>query len=90
VFDLLPDTILKCARCRQFRERSGVFYYEDTTTGKLLSLRTKDEAEARTLFIRVVNVRLVERKQRRSKRGRAGGDLVFSLCNAKPTSAGLV
>ena len=30
--------------------RSGVFYYEDTTTGKQLSLRTKDEAEARTLL----------------------------------------
>jgi hypothetical protein len=29
--------------------RAGVFYYEDTTTGKQLSLRTKDEAEARTL-----------------------------------------
>jgi hypothetical protein len=30
--------------------RSGVFYYEDTTTGQQLSLRTKDEAEARTLL----------------------------------------
>jgi integrase len=30
--------------------RSGVFYHEDTTTGKQLSLRTKDEAEARTLL----------------------------------------
>jgi integrase len=30
--------------------RSGVFYYEDTTTGKQLSLRTKDEAEAITLL----------------------------------------
>jgi hypothetical protein len=30
--------------------RSGVFYYEDTTTGKQLSLRTKDEVEARTLL----------------------------------------
>ena len=30
--------------------RAGVFYYEDTTTGKQLSLRTKDEAEARTLL----------------------------------------
>jgi hypothetical protein len=27
--------------------RACVFYYEDTTTGKQLSLRTKDEAEAR-------------------------------------------
>jgi integrase len=30
--------------------RAGVFYYEDTTTGKQLSLRTKDEAEAHTLL----------------------------------------
>jgi hypothetical protein len=30
--------------------RAGLFYYEDTTTGKQLSLRTKDEAEARTLL----------------------------------------
>ena len=30
--------------------RSGVFYYEDTTTGKQLSLHTKDEAEADTLY----------------------------------------
>ena len=30
--------------------RAGVFYYEDTTTGKQLSLRTKDEAEAITLL----------------------------------------
>ena len=30
--------------------RSGVFYHEDTTTGKQLSLRIKDEAEARTLL----------------------------------------
>ena len=30
--------------------RAGVFYYEDTTTGKQLSLRTKDEAEAKTLL----------------------------------------
>ena len=30
--------------------RSGVFYYEDTTTGKQLSLRTKDEAEAKNLL----------------------------------------
>ena len=30
--------------------RSGVFYCEDTTTGKQLSLRTEDEAEARTLL----------------------------------------
>jgi integrase len=30
--------------------RSGVFYYEDTSTGKQLSLRTKDEAEAHTLL----------------------------------------
>jgi integrase len=30
--------------------RSGVFYYEDTTTGKQLSLRTKDEAEAKILL----------------------------------------
>jgi integrase len=30
--------------------RAGVFYYEDTTTGKQLSLRTKDEAEALTLL----------------------------------------
>ena len=30
--------------------RAGVFYYEDTTTGKQLSLRTKNEAEASTLL----------------------------------------
>ena len=30
--------------------RAGVFYYEDTTTGQQLSLRTKDEAEALTLL----------------------------------------
>ena len=30
--------------------RSGVFYYEDTMTGKQLSLRTKDEAEANILL----------------------------------------
>jgi hypothetical protein len=30
--------------------RAGVFYYEDTTTGKQLSLRTKDEGEANTLL----------------------------------------
>ena len=30
--------------------RAGVFYYEDTTTGKQISLRTKDEAEAKTLL----------------------------------------
>jgi len=30
--------------------RAGVFYYEDTTTKKQLSLRTKDEREALTLL----------------------------------------
>ena len=30
--------------------RAGVFYYEDTTTGKQLSLRTKIESEAQTLL----------------------------------------
>jgi integrase len=30
--------------------RAGVYYCEDTTTGKQLSLRTKDEAEAQTLL----------------------------------------
>src|ERR1017187_2814853 len=30
--------------------RAGVFYYEDTTTGKQLSLRTKDEGEAKILL----------------------------------------
>jgi len=30
--------------------RVGVFYYEDTVTGKQLSLKTRDEAEARTLL----------------------------------------
>jgi hypothetical protein len=30
--------------------RAGVFYCEDTTTGKQLSLRTKDEGEANTLL----------------------------------------
>ena len=30
--------------------RAGVFYSEDTTTGKQISLRTKDEAEALTLL----------------------------------------
>ena len=29
-------------------KRSGVYYAEDTTTGKQSSLRTKDEAEALT------------------------------------------
>ena len=36
-------------RYRLFR-RAGVFYYEDTATGKQLSLRTKEEAKARTLL----------------------------------------
>jgi hypothetical protein len=31
-------------------KRSGVFYSEDTTTGKQHSLRTKDEAQALTLL----------------------------------------
>jgi integrase len=31
--------------------RAGVFYAEDTTTGKQLSLRTKEEAEAKTLIL---------------------------------------
>src|ERR1700677_1381196 len=31
-------------------KRAGVFYSEDTTTGKQHSLRTKDEAEALTLL----------------------------------------
>ena len=30
--------------------RAGVYYSEDTTTGKQHSLRTKDEAEALTLL----------------------------------------
>jgi hypothetical protein len=30
--------------------RAGVFYTEDTATGKQTSLRTKDETEARTLL----------------------------------------
>src|SRR5512135_589519 len=30
--------------------RNGVFYSEDTTTGKQISLRTKDPAEAKTLL----------------------------------------
>jgi hypothetical protein len=30
--------------------RAGVYYCEDTTTGKQLSLRTKDEGEAKTLL----------------------------------------
>ena len=30
--------------------RAGAFYYEDTTTGKQFSLRTKDQAEAQTLL----------------------------------------
>jgi hypothetical protein len=30
--------------------RAGVFYYEDTTTGQQLSLRTKDETEDHTLL----------------------------------------
>lgn len=37
------------ARFILFR-RAGVFYYEDTTTRKQLSLRTKDESEAHTLL----------------------------------------
>jgi hypothetical protein len=36
-------------RYRLFR-RAGVFYYEDTTTGQQLSLKTKDETEALTLL----------------------------------------
>jgi integrase len=36
-------------RYTMFR-RAGVFYYEDTSTGKQLSLRTKDETEARALL----------------------------------------
>jgi hypothetical protein len=42
-------TTIMNQRFNLFR-RAGVFYYEDTTTGKQLSLRTKDEAEARTLL----------------------------------------
>ena len=45
---ITKGTIMK-QRFILFR-RSGVFYYEDTTTGQQLSLRTKDEAEARTLL----------------------------------------
>ena len=30
--------------------RAGVFYYEDTTTRKQISLRTKDETEANILL----------------------------------------
>src|ERR1017187_1370587 len=30
--------------------RAGVYYYEDTTTGRQLSLRTKIESEAQTLL----------------------------------------
>jgi hypothetical protein len=30
--------------------RKGVFYMQDTTTGKQTSLRTKDETEARSLL----------------------------------------
>ena len=30
--------------------RAGVFYYEDTTTGKQLSLRTKNPEEAKILL----------------------------------------
>jgi hypothetical protein len=30
--------------------RAGVFYYEETATGKQTSLRTKDESEAITLL----------------------------------------
>ncbi len=30
--------------------RAGVYYYEDTTTRKQISLRTKDEGEAFTLL----------------------------------------
>ena len=44
----MKDKVMK-PRYRLFR-RNGVFYYEDTTTGKQLSLRTKDEAEALTLL----------------------------------------
>jgi integrase len=45
---MIHESIMK-QRYILFR-RAGVFYYEDTTTGKQLSLRTKDEAEARTLL----------------------------------------
>ena len=45
---MIHESIMK-QRYLLFR-RAGVFYYEDTTTGKQLSLRTKDEAEARTLL----------------------------------------
>jgi integrase len=42
------DKVMK-SRFILFR-RAGVFYYEDTTTKKQLSLRTKDESEALTLL----------------------------------------
>jgi len=47
-FMITKGNIMK--QCYILFRRSGVFYYEDTTTGKQLSLRTKDEAEARTLL----------------------------------------
>lgn len=33
-----------------FRRDNGVFYTEDTTSGKQSSLRTRDEAEAKSLL----------------------------------------
>ena len=35
---------------KMFRRENGVFYTEDTTTGKQASLRTKDETEAASLL----------------------------------------
>ena len=45
----IHDVNVMNQRYTMFR-RGGIFYSEDTVTGKQLSLRTKNEAEARTLL----------------------------------------
>ena len=42
--------LVGCLASAETESGQFAFYYEDTTTGKQLSLRTKDEAEARTLL----------------------------------------
>jgi hypothetical protein len=50
VFELPHDSGNRMKQRFILFRRNGVFYCEDTTTGKQTSLRTKDEAEANTLL----------------------------------------
>jgi hypothetical protein len=67
--------------------RAGVFYYEDTTTGKQLSLRTKDEAEALTFLAcwrgwsRRINARpVVASNVKATGAARSAPDADFRVC----------